>query len=58
LHLRHVPFARRHFPLFLRSVQDQIEQLGGRLIVGEMAPRSNGAAQLDGSKNLAFEALS
>ena len=44
--LRHVPFARRHFPLFLRSVQDQIQQLGRRLVVGKVAPRPYCAAEL------------
>lgn len=46
LSLRHVLLARRHLPLFFRSVQDQIEQLGGRPIIGEMAPCTNSAAEL------------
>src|SRR3546814_2178258 len=31
LGLCHAPLTWRHFPLFFGSVQDQIEQLGGRL---------------------------
>ncbi len=38
LGFRHCPFSWWHFPLFLRSVQDQIQEFGRRLIGGEMPP--------------------
>ena len=38
LGLGHGPLTRRHFPLFLGSVQDQIEQLGRGIVVGEVPP--------------------
>ncbi len=43
----------RHLPLFLRAVQDQIEQLGGGIIAGEVSPGPDrppelGVQRLDG----------
>ena len=46
LGLGHGPLTRWHFPLFFGSVQDQIEQLGGGLVAGEVTPGSDGAPKL------------
>jgi FkbM family methyltransferase len=46
LGLGHGPLTRWHFPLFLRSVQDQVEELGGGIVAGEVASGPDGAAQL------------
>src|SRR3546814_148529 len=42
----HAPLTWRHFPLFFGSVQDQIEQLGGRLVAWEVSPGSDRAPEL------------
>ena len=42
----HRPLPRRHFPLFLRSVQDQVEQFCRRLIARKMTSCPDGATQL------------
>ena len=39
LGLRLGPFARRHFPLLSDLAQDQENELGHRLVAGEMASR-------------------
>jgi hypothetical protein len=44
LGFRHCPFSRRHLPLFLRSVQDQIQEFRCCLIGREMAPCTHCAA--------------
>ena len=46
LRLSHGPLTWRHFPLFLRSVQDQIQQLGGGVVAGEVAPGPDSPPQL------------
>ncbi len=46
LGLGHGPLTRWHFPLFLGSVRDQIEQLGCGLVAGKVATCPDGAAQL------------
>src|SRR3546814_2427116 len=46
LGLCHAPLTWRHFPLFFGSVQDQIEQLGGRLVAWEVSPGSDRAPEL------------
>src|SRR4051812_15182804 len=40
------PLTWRHFPSFLGSVQDQVKQLGGGLVVGEVAPGPDSAPEL------------
>src|SRR5712672_2944229 len=42
----HGPLTRRHPPLFFRAVQDQIQQLGGGIVAGEVAPGPDGAPEL------------
>jgi hypothetical protein len=42
----HGPLTRRHPPLFFRTVQDQIQQLGGGIVAGEVAPGPDGAPEL------------
>src|SRR3546814_5924028 len=44
--LCHVPLTWRLFPLVFGSVQDQIEQLGGRLVAWEVSPGSDRAPEL------------
>ena len=56
LGLGHGPLTWRHFPLFFRPVQDQIEQLCGGIVAGEMPPGTDGAPELrvqsfDGVRN-------
>ena len=40
------PFAGRHFPLLSDLAQDQENELGRRLVAGEMASRPHGPSQL------------
>src|SRR4051812_19995280 len=42
LSLRGGPLPGRHGPLFFRAVQDQEEQLEGRIVGGKMAPGPHG----------------
>ena len=42
----HAPFLGRHSPFALGQVQDQIEQLEGGLVAGEVAAGADGPAQL------------